>query len=76
MRKPLYMEVTRDKYELPLAVADTPEELAAMRLVSKWAVYKSMRERRKRGTRGRFICVVVDTAELVDGRIEETINWK
>lgn len=26
----LYIKVTNDKYELPLAVADTPTELAAM----------------------------------------------
>ena len=32
--KPLYMEVTRDRYELPLAVADSPWELARMRGVT------------------------------------------
>lgn len=26
----LYLKVTKDKYELPLAVADSPEELAIM----------------------------------------------
>lgn len=26
----VYMKVTKDKYELPLAVADSPAELAAM----------------------------------------------
>ena len=35
----LYMMTTRDKYELPLAVADTPGELAQMVGVSPERVY-------------------------------------
>lgn len=30
----LYMEITKDKYELPVAVADTPSELARLRGVA------------------------------------------
>ena len=35
----VYMAVTRDKYELPLAVADTVLELAKMRKVSPETIY-------------------------------------
>ncbi|MBQ5929019.1 MAG: hypothetical protein IIW96_07615 [Oscillibacter sp.] len=41
--KPLYMEVTRDKYELPLAVADSPYELARMRRVDVTSILKAIR---------------------------------
>ena len=33
--KVLWLEVTKDKYELPLAVADTQSELAKMRGTTK-----------------------------------------
>ena len=38
----LYMEVTRDKYELPLAVADTLRELASMRNTNPSTICKSI----------------------------------
>ena len=41
--KPLYLEVTRDKYELPLAVADSPYELARMRRVDVISILKAIR---------------------------------
>ena len=41
--KPLYMEVTRDKYELPLAVADSAYELARMRRVDVTSILKAIR---------------------------------
>ena len=48
--KPLYLEVTRDKYELPLAVADSPYELARMRRVDVTSILKAIRGL-KMGTR-------------------------
>lgn len=42
--KPLYMEVTRDKYELPLAVADSPYELAKMRRVRVTSILNAIYE--------------------------------
>ena len=41
--KPLYMEVTRDKYELPLAVADSPYEIARMRREDVTSILKAIR---------------------------------
>ena len=34
----LYLEVTKDKFELPLAVAESIEELAKLRGVSPWTI--------------------------------------
>lgn len=52
--KPLYLEVTRDKYELPLAVADSPYELARMRRVDVTSILKAIRGL-KMGTRRKSI---------------------
>ena len=52
--KPLYTEVTRDKYELPLAVADSPYELARMRRVDVTSILKAIRGV-KMGTRRKSI---------------------
>lgn len=38
----VYLEVTKDKYELPVAVADSPYELAAMRNVSALTIMTSI----------------------------------
>ena len=40
--KPLYLLVTKDKYQLPLAVADTAEELAQIVGVSAPTIFKSL----------------------------------
>ena len=48
--KPLYLWVTSDKYELPLAVADSMEELARMAGVTVGTVTSSI-SRRKRAKR-------------------------
>ena len=57
----VYMEVTTDEYQLPLAVADSPAELARLRGVSKNAVnvgcYKSKYKLRKTE---RYIAVEID----------------
>ena len=52
--KPLYLEVTRDKYELPLAVADSSYELARMRRVDVTSILKAIRGL-KMGTRRKSI---------------------
>ena len=39
----VYMQVTRDKYRLPLAVADTAEELAKMLKHHPSVIYKSVK---------------------------------
>ena len=39
--RPVYMEVTKDRYELPLAVADSPYELARMRRVTVYPILQA-----------------------------------
>ena len=46
----LYMKVTRDKYELPLAVAETKAELARMIGVERSAVTHGLHREWKRPT--------------------------
>lgn len=38
----LYMEVTTDKYELPVAVADSVRELAELRGVNRYTIFKAL----------------------------------
>lgn len=43
----LYMKISNDKYELPLAVADSPSELAAMLGLQKssmWSIFSKLRK--------------------------------
>ena len=49
--KPLYLEVTRDKYELPLAVADSSWELARLRHVNVANIFHATSTRSKRQTK-------------------------
>ena len=56
----LYLLVTRDKYELPLYVADTAEELAQYCGVDRTTVLSMVsRSRRGRNHRSRYICVEI-----------------
>ena len=45
--QPLSLLVTKDKYQLPLAVADSAEELARIIGVRPSTIIKSINERRK-----------------------------
>ena len=57
----IYMEITRDKYELPLAVADSPARLAEMCGVTKNNVYSTISHVKSgRYQRGRYVKVEVD----------------
>ena len=57
----IYMEVTRDKYEFPIAMADSPGALAEMCGVSKNCVCSSCSHYKSgRYKRSRFISVEVD----------------
>lgn len=38
----LYLKVTKDKYELPVAVADSPRELAKMIGVSRDTIFSAL----------------------------------
>ena len=64
----VYMEVTTDKYELPVAMADSARELSRMTGAPISTIYKSV-SRIKSGEhrRGRFIKVIIEekTSESV-----------
>lgn len=49
--RPLYMEVTKDRYELPLAVAESAWELAKMQRVDVTSILHAVGKREKRQTR-------------------------
>lgn len=48
---PIFMAVTKDKYELPVAVADTQWDLARMLGVSEGAISKGIRYADRHGGR-------------------------
>ena len=56
----VYMKITTDRYELPLAVADTGEELAKICGVSRNNVYTTMRKARLLGHRCQYVRVEVE----------------
>ncbi len=58
--KTIWMEVTTDPLELPLAIADSASLLAQKCGVSKNTVWMSVAHRKKRGTRTRFVKVEID----------------
>ncbi len=60
MKNVLYLEVTRDEYELPIAVADTCGELAVMRGTTKNAVLSGISHEKRNGRQSRFKKVVID----------------
>ena len=59
MLTPLWLMVTKDKYQLPLAVADTAEELAQMVGVKPSTIIKSVTHQRK----SRYIRIYVNMEE-------------
>ena len=62
-KKPLYLEVTKDRYSLPLAVADTMAELARRRGVDVGNISKGVKTA-ERGGSSKYIRVWVDQEEL------------
>lgn len=64
MTVPIFMEASNDKYELPLCVADTIEELAQMRQVSVSAIHKCLQRHDFQKEHGKFICVRVKAQKL------------
>ncbi len=55
--KYLFMLVTKDKYELPLAVADTRKELGKMLGVSPVTIANSITRARKDGHKSKYVRV-------------------
>lgn len=57
----VWMEVTQDKYELPVAVADTAAELARLRGVSTRAIFIAMvRYKKKEVKQLKYIKVEIE----------------
>ena len=59
-QKVIYMEVTMDKYELPVAVADTVNELARMRNVKTNSIHNLIWSAAKRKGKSKYIKVVIE----------------
>ena len=62
----VYMEVTQDKYELPVAVADSVRELAYVVGVKENTVCNIMSRAKKRGGRCKYIKVELEEGEIDD----------
>ena len=56
----VYMEVTKDIYELPVAIADSVEKLAKIRKVSANAISSRMYHCKKRGYWCRYLKVEIE----------------
>lgn len=56
----LYIEVSKDEYELPLAVADTIKELAKLRHISESTIFYNMSCEKKGTRKSRFKKIVVE----------------
>ena len=56
----VYMHVTKDELELPLAVADTVGELARMVGVKENSIFCIMRRAREAGRRCAYVKVEID----------------
>lgn len=50
----VYMQVTKDEYELPLAIADTIPKLAEMVGVKTQSIYDSMKNAKKLGRKTQY----------------------
>lgn len=59
----LYLCVTRDEYELPLAIADTPRELAEMCGVTKSAICSAISHEKHGHYNSRYKRVIVEDDE-------------
>ena len=50
----IYMQVTKDEYELPLAIADSIPKLAEMVGVKPQSIYDSMKNAKKLGRKTQY----------------------
>lgn len=62
----LWMKVTDDEYELPLAVADTASELARMCGLNKNGVLVAISNAKRRKTKCQYVKVVIDDEDQED----------
>jgi len=59
----LYMKVSKDKYELPEAVAGSVHELAKLLGITENAIYVSMSQEKRFGYRTNYVKVEIDEEE-------------
>ena len=59
----IYMKVTKDRYSLPVAVADSPKELTALCGVSPNAIYSGFSHEKRGDWKSPYVRVVVDDDE-------------
>lgn len=59
MQKAIYIMVTKDEYELPMAIADTVKELSVMTGKSENAIRSGI-SKQKQGYRSRFYKIETD----------------
>lgn len=64
MKRTVYMKVSSDKYELPMAVADSAEELSRILGVNKCTIFRAVYDY-KHGTRkhSNYLKIVYDEEE-------------
>ncbi len=62
----VYMKITTDRYELPLAVADTGAELAKICGTSENNVYNAIRKAKLMGHRCQYVRVEVEAEKNVN----------
>lgn len=60
MKSVLYMQVTRDKYELPIAVAETVGELARMTGKTRGTIANALSRSKKSGGGCKYIKVICE----------------
>ena len=60
----IWLKVTNDKYELPVAVADSAEELAKMCGVKVNNIHSSRSHAQARGNKTRYLKVEINEKEL------------
>lgn len=60
MKKHLYMEITKDKYELPLAVAETIPELARITGKSSSGIRNAFHRAKTTGCKIQYIKIEMD----------------
>ena len=60
----VYMKVSRDKYELPEAVADSVREMAMLQGTTTNAIHRAFSRERVYGMKCRYVKVEIDDDEV------------
>ena len=56
----VYMKISKDRYELPVAVANSAYELAKICGVTNSTVCRAIRNREQKGSRSKYVRVLID----------------